>query len=127
MVNENELLVIKRDGRQGAEARFKGIFKIDLTKRNADGIFSKELVVDLLNIADPRGLAPGTQGGVFRFPYFTIEAVLVLDANTLLVTNDNNYPATGGRGADVKDANEFIWLRLPAPLRLAPGVGQPRG
>ena len=125
--NENEYLVIERDSRQGAEARFKRIYKIDLTRRDPNGIFAKELVVDLLNIADPRGLAPSTQGGVFRFPYFTIEAVLVLDANTLLVTNDNNYPATGGRGAEVKDANEFIWLRLPTPLRLAPGVGQPRG
>jgi hypothetical protein len=127
VVNENEYLVIERDSRQGAEARFKRIYKIDLTRRDPNGIFAKELVVDLLNIADPRGLAPSTQGGVFRFPYFTIEAVLVLDANTLLVTNDNNYPATGGRGAEVKDANEFIWLRLPTSLRLAPGVGQPRG
>ncbi|MCS7069744.1 MAG: esterase-like activity of phytase family protein, partial [Meiothermus sp.] len=126
VVNENEYLVIERDGRQGAEARFKRIYKIDLTKRDANGIFTKELVADLLNIADPRGLAPSTQGGVFRFPYLTIEAVLVLDPNTLLVTNDNNYPATGGRGAEVKDANEFIWLRLPTALRLAPGVGQPR-
>ena len=127
VVNENEYLVIERDSRQGAEARFKRIYKIDLTRKDPNGIFAKELVVDLLNIADPRGLAPSTQGGVFRFPYFTIEAVLVLDANTLLVTNDNNYPATGGRSAEVKDANEFIWLRLPTPLRLAPGVGQPRG
>ncbi|GAO75737.1 esterase-like activity of phytase family protein [Meiothermus ruber] len=127
VINDNEYLVIERDARQGAEARFKRIYKIDLNRRDANGIFAKELVVDLLNIADPRGLAPSTQGGVFRFPYFTIEAVLVLDASTLLVANDNNYPATGGRGAEVKDANEFIWLRLPAPLRPAPGVGQPRG
>lgn len=126
VVNDNEYLIIERDGRQGTEARVKRIYKIDLTRRDANGVFAKELVVDLLNIADPRGLAPSTQGGVFRFPYFTIEAVLVLDPTTLLVTNDNNYPATGGRGAGVKDANEFIWLRLPAPLRLAPGVGQSR-
>ncbi|MCS7069371.1 MAG: esterase-like activity of phytase family protein [Meiothermus sp.] len=126
VINDNEYLVIERDSRQGAEARFKRIYKIDLTRRDANGVFVKELVADLLNIADPRGLAPSTQGGVFRFPYFTIEAVLVLDPNTLLVTNDNNYPATGGRGAEIKDANEFIWLRLPAPLRPAPGVGQSR-
>lgn len=124
VINDNEYLVIERDARQGAEARFKRIYKIYLNRRDANGIFAKELVVDLLNIADPRGLAPSTQGGVFRFPYFTIEAVLVLDASTLLVANDNNYPATGGRGAEVKDANEFIWLRLPAPLRPAPGVGR---
>lgn len=126
VVNDNEYLVIERDSRQGAEARFKRIYKIDLTRRDANGVFAKELVADLLNITDPRGLAQSSQGGVFRFPYFTIEAVIVLDPTTLLVTNDNNYPATGGRGAEVKDVNEFIWLRLPAPLRLAPGVGQSR-
>lgn len=126
VVNENEYLVIERDGRQGAEARVKRIYKIDLTKRDSNGILAKELVADLLNISDPRGLSPSSQGGVFRFPYFTVEAVIVLDPNTILVNNDNNYPATGGRGADVKDANEFIWLRLPSALRLAPGVGQSR-
>ncbi|MCS7194287.1 MAG: esterase-like activity of phytase family protein [Meiothermus sp.] len=126
VVNESEFLVIERDNRQGAEARFKRIYRIDLGRRDAEGVFAKELVADLLNIADPQGLSPHTQGGLFRFPYFTIESVLVLDPQTLLVLNDNNYPATGGRGPEVKDANEFIWLRLPAALRLAPGVGQPR-
>jgi glycerophosphoryl diester phosphodiesterase len=54
----------------------------------------------------------------------TIEDILVLDANTILVANDNNYPGTGGRGEEVKDNNEFIWLRLGTPLSLAEGVGQ---
>ncbi|WP_299427785.1 esterase-like activity of phytase family protein [uncultured Meiothermus sp.] len=126
VINENEYLVIERDGRQGDEALFKRIFRIDLTRRDANGVFVKELLVDLLNIADPRGLSRHTREGNFRFPFFTIEAVIVLDANTILVTNDNNFPATGGRGAEVRDPNEFIWLRLPTPLQLAPGVGQSR-
>lgn len=125
VINENEFLVIERDGRQGDEAEFKRIYRIDLTRRDANGVFAKELVVDLLNIADPRFLAPSTRDGLFRFPFFTIEAVIVLDANTILVNNDNNFPATGGRGPEVRDPTEFIWLRLPTPLRLAPGVGQP--
>lgn len=124
VINDNEYLVIERDALQGAAAKIKRIYKIDLTKKDANGIIAKELVADLLNIADPRGLAPSSQNGVFGFPYFTIEDVIVLDANTILVANDNNYPATGGRGADVKDAGEFIWLRLPTPLRLASGVGR---
>ncbi|AFV77371.1 hypothetical protein Theos_2389 (plasmid) [Thermus oshimai JL-2] len=125
VVNEHEYLVIERDNRQGEEARTKRIYKIDLRRKGADGVLAKELLVDLLDIADPRGLAPSTREGTFRFPYFTIESVLVLDPQTLLVINDNNYPATGGRGAGVKDATEFIWLRLPQPLNLAPGVGRP--
>jgi glycerophosphoryl diester phosphodiesterase len=59
-------------------------------------------------------------------PYVTIEDVLVLDANTILVANDNNYPGTGGRGADLKDRNEMIWLKLEKPLTLAAGVGAPK-
>jgi glycerophosphoryl diester phosphodiesterase len=62
--------------------------------------------------------------GVMRFPYVTIENVLVLDASTVLVVNDNNFPATGGRGATMKDRTEFLWLKLDAPLTLAPGVGR---
>ncbi len=124
VVNENEYLVLERDGRQGEGARNKRVYRIDLTRRDANGVFLKELVVDLLNVADPRGLAPSTRNGVFRFPFVTIENLLVLNPYTILVANDNNYPATGGRGADVKDPNEFIWLRLATPLRLAPGVGR---
>lgn len=123
VVNEHEYLVIERDNEQGEKARTKRIYKIDLRRKGPDGVLAKELVVDLLNIADPQGLAPSTREGVFRFPYLTIESVLVLDAQTLLVVNDNNYPATGGRGAGIKDATEFIWLKLPKPLNLAPGVG----
>lgn len=126
VINQNQFLVIERDGRQGDEARFKRIFRIDLTRRDANGIFAKELLVDLLNISDPRGLSRHTRDGTFRFPFFTIEAVIVLDANTILVTNDNNFPATGGRGPQVRDPSEFIWLRLPTPLDLATGVGQAR-
>ncbi len=124
VVNENEYLVLERDGRQGEEARIKRIYKVDLTRKDANGILAKELVADLLNIADPLGLAPSTQDGVFRFPFFTIENLIVLSPDTVLVANDNNYPATGGRGPEVKDNTEFIWLRLATPLRLAPGVGR---
>ena len=55
----------------------------------------------------------------------TIEDVLVLDSETIIVFNDNNYPATGGRGATVKDPNEMLMLKLATPLTLAEGVGTP--
>jgi glycerophosphoryl diester phosphodiesterase len=32
----------------------------------------------------------------------------------LLVVNDNNFPATGGRSSTARDPTEWIWLRLPA-------------
>lgn len=121
-VNEDEYLVIERDSRQGDEARFKRVYLVNLKRKDSQGFVSKELVVDLLNLRDPQGLSPFSQGGAYRFPYFTIEAVLPVDSQTLLLVNDNNYPATGGRGAGVKDPNEFIWIRLARPLNLAPSL-----
>ncbi|MBB6098320.1 glycerophosphoryl diester phosphodiesterase [Deinobacterium chartae] len=124
VVNDNEYLVIERDNHSGDAARFKKIYKVDLSRTDANGYVAKTEVVDLLNIADPQNLAGF--GTTFRFPFVTIEDVLVLDANTLLVINDNNYPATGGRGQNVKDPNEMLWLKLASPLNLAAGVGQAR-
>lgn len=123
-VNATQYLVLERDNGSGPAARTKRVYLVSLSEKNPDGTLKKTLVADLLNVRDPQGLAPSTQGGVFRFPFVTIENIIVLDATTLLIANDNNYPGTGGRGADVKDASEFIWLRLDAPLSLAPGVGR---
>ncbi|WP_221089272.1 glycerophosphodiester phosphodiesterase family protein [Deinococcus aquaedulcis] len=123
-VNASQALVLERDNASGAAARTKRVYLVSLNEKNADGTLKKTLVADLMNVKDPQGLAPSTQGGVFTFPYVTIENLLVLDANTILVANDNNYPGTGGRGADTKDATEFLWLKLDAPLTLAPGVGR---
>jgi hypothetical protein len=126
VINNNEFLVIERDGASGVEARTKHVYKIDLSQQDENGITEKELVADLLQISDPNNLAPSTQEGVFGFPFVTIENVIIVDENTILIANDNNYPGTGGRGEEIKDNNEFIWLRLAAPLELAEGVGQTR-
>jgi len=114
VVNDHEYLVIERDSESGDAAQFKKLVKIDLSRVDDMGFVAKEVVADLLTIADPYDL--GGFGLIFRFPFWTIECVLVLDARTLLVMNDNNYPNGGGRGPDVKDQNEMIWLRLSKPL-----------
>ncbi len=90
VVNDNEYLVIERDGGSGESAKLKRIYRIDLSKKDPDGVVAKELVVDLLAIEDPNQLSPDSKGGKFAFPFLTIENVLVLDATTLLVANDNN-------------------------------------
>ncbi len=123
VVNDNEYLVLERDNGSGGTAKFKRVYKVDLSKKDAQAVVQKELVADLLNISDANKLSPSTVNGVFGFPFVTIEDIVVLNANTVLVANDNNYPGTGGRGADVKDANEFIWLKLEKPLTLGTGVG----
>ncbi|WP_404786992.1 phytase [Altericista sp. CCNU0014] len=120
VINENEYLVIERDNNQGAAAKFKKIFKVDLSQKDKDGYFAKEEVVDLLNVRDPNDL---NQDGStqFTFPFQTIESVVVLDANTILVANDNNYPFSIGRPPAI-DNNEMIQLTLDKPLNLATPV-----
>jgi uncharacterized repeat protein (TIGR01451 family) len=120
VINQNEYLVIERDNNQGAAAKFKKIFKVDLSRKDKDGYFTKEEVVDLLNIKDPNDL---NQDGSsqFVFPFQTIESIVVLDANTLLVGNDNNYPFSIGRPPAI-DNNEIIQLSLSKPLNLATPV-----
>lgn len=118
VINANEYLVIERDGKQGEDASFKKIFKVNLSEVDENGFVAKEELVDLLNIADPNDLN-GDGNTEFDFPFVTIEDVLVLDENTLLVANDNNYPFSVGRGPDI-DNNEIIQIKLNTPLAVDP-------
>ncbi|MBT9598515.1 MAG: esterase-like activity of phytase family protein [Vitreoscilla sp.] len=115
LVNDHQFLVIERNGTEAT--RFKKIYLIDLDVVDANGFVSKTEVVDLMNVADPHDL---NQDGlnVFTFPFVTIEDVLVLDATTLLVINDNNYPGSS-RDPGVPDPTEFLRITLDKPLPLA--------
>ncbi|MBE9156205.1 esterase-like activity of phytase family protein [Nodosilinea sp. LEGE 06152] len=120
-INDSEFLVIERDNNQGEAAEFKKIFKVDLSQIDSEGFVAKTEVVNLLNINDPNDL--NSDGSTsFDFPFVTIEDVLVLDANTLLVANDNNYPFSVGRGPDI-DNNEIIKIQLDQPLNLDARLG----
>ncbi|MEG4805651.1 esterase-like activity of phytase family protein [Microcoleus sp. ARI1-B5] len=116
VINQNEYLVIEREQKQGDAAQLKKIFKIDLSKKDANGYVAKEEVVDLLNIKDPNDLN-GDGSPNFRFPFITIENVLVVDKNTLLVANDNNYKGGAGRPPG-PDQNELLLLKLEKPLNV---------
>ena len=77
---------------------------------------------------------------MFGLPFFTIEAVHVVDARTVLGASDNNFPFSNGRarshsvdrsGPLAADATELILVRLGVPLevdgRLLPVAGgEPR-
>ncbi|MBW4580229.1 MAG: esterase-like activity of phytase family protein [Tildeniella nuda ZEHNDER 1965/U140] len=121
VVNSNEYLIIERDNNQGSAAQFKKIFKVDFSQQDANGFVAKTEIANLLNIQDPDDL--NNDGSTsFNFPFQTIEDVLVLDANTILVANDNNYPFSSGRPPAI-DNNEIIVLQLEQPLNLDPRVG----
>jgi hypothetical protein len=122
-INDHEFLVIERNGIQGTQPNaadmFKKVYKIDLSKVDANGFAEKVEVVDLLDIADPNDLN-GDGRLTFDFPFVTIEDVLIVDANTLLVINDNNYPGNGGRTTVGPDNTEFILVSLDQRLAVAP-------
>lgn len=114
MINAHRFLVIERDGGEGNEARLKQVFLVDLDRTDADGYLTKTLLVDLLAIPDPDRLGGGDQ---FRFPFETIESVVVVDERTIGVVNDNNYPFSPSRaGPGRPQDTEFILIRFDRPL-----------
>jgi hypothetical protein len=111
-IDGKRFLIIERDGGQGATALFKRIY---IAEKKRDGSLAKTLLVDLMNIANPRKL--GGFGTTFTFPFQTIEDVVILDDRRIAVLNDNNFPFSTGRAAGVADNNEWIEISLPKSLR----------
>ena len=120
-INDREFIVIERDGSQANFNGFKKLFKIDISQKDAQGYFPKQELANLLAIQDPSDLN-GDGNKVYAMTFETIEDVLVLDANRVLVANDNNYPFSIGRPPAI-DNNEMVLLQLEAPLDLDPRLG----
>lgn len=117
-VNDHQFLTIERDNGSGPTAVFKRVYLVDDRDRDHDGRLDKTLLVDLMDLANPRHLGgPAAATDPFTLPYVTIEDVELVDADTIAVLNDNNYPGTGGRGA-AKDVNEYLEIDLPKPLEV---------
>jgi hypothetical protein len=97
---------------------------VDLGAPDADGFVRKLGHIDLMAIRDPDGIARqhGDRAAEaprdrFAFPFFTIENVAMVDADHIIVANDNNLPFSAGRHLTRADDNEFILLRVPELLR----------
>jgi hypothetical protein len=113
-VDEHRFLIIERDNEQGDAAKLKRVYLAGTRDRDHDGALDKTLAADLLDLANPKGL--GGFGETFRFPFQTIEDVVILDDRTLGILNDNNFPFSSGRTAGQPDNDEFITVRLPFRL-----------
>ena len=99
-------------------AKFKRVYKIEMTDANAGGPVRKVGSIDLMRIADPARLArkPLTDGAL-AMPFQTIENVDVVDATHIIVGNDNNLPFSASRDPNKADDNEFVLLEVGDFLR----------
>ena len=118
--------MIERDDFQGPPSvanppRQKKLYLFDLDEVDpATGILKKRLLVDLLDIEDPKDIGGpllGDARGTFNFPLQSVESVTPVDDFTLLVGLDNNYPGGNGRVPGTPDGTEIITLRSKVPLR----------
>jgi len=113
MFSDTGGLVIERDSEERDKALLKKVYKVDLEQLGENGFLLKTLVADLLNIHDPLDL---NQDGdeLFSFPFWTIEGIVVLNATTLGIVNDNNYPLGQARdnSGTQPDNSEFILIEV---------------
>lgn len=138
MIDANTALVIERDNGEGTPDKacqenedtttcfsqlpqFKRVYKIAFTPEMAGGAVQKVGYIDLLSIQDPQRQArkPLTDG-VLQFPFFTIENVDVVDAEHIVVGNDNNYPFSSSRNPNQQDDNELVLLEVGELLKAQP-------
>ena len=139
-IDDTRALVIERDNGEGdpslacadAEnptpdcfphpARFKRVVLIDTGERDEEGHVRKIAHIDLMDIADPDGVARLETDTAdetperFTFPFFTIESVRRVDETHIVVAVDNNLPFSSGRKLDEAADNEFVLLAVPELL-----------
>ena len=119
-LDDDRLVSLERDNFQGPAALHKRGFVVDIDDDDTPSgeALPKRQVVDLLQLADPRGISlPGRPGDFglgspFAMPYVTIEAVLPLGGRRLAIVNDTNFGSTG-RNALLPDYSDFIQIRVP--------------
>ena len=129
MIDATSGLIIERDNTEGdaaqacngparpdcfnVPAKFKRVYKIDFAQADADGFVKKVGYIDLMDIQDPNKVArAGAKDGKLTFPFFTIENVEIVDAEHIIVGNDNNLPFSSGRALGKPDDNEFVLLKV---------------
>lgn len=133
-IDDTRALVIERDNGEGdpslacasddksacypIPAKVKHVVLVDTAKVDADGFMHRIGHIDLMDIQDPDGKAivksqaDRDLTGKFTFPFFTIENVMRVDEDHILVANDNNLPFSAGREIGVAANNEFILLNV---------------
>jgi hypothetical protein len=130
MISPTQGMIIERDDHEGTAdkacpagtksencfdqiAKFKRIYKIEMTDANANAPVRKIADIDLMKISDPDKKArKPLNDGVLTFPFFTIENVDIVDGDHIVVGNDNNLPFSSSRDPNKADDNEFVLLKV---------------
>ncbi|MFV2029331.1 esterase-like activity of phytase family protein [Neisseria sp. S1] len=137
MIDTNRALIIERDNGEGIAEKackptdkdttrcfsnlpkFKRVYLVRFGKNNIGQNVEKLGYIDLLNIQDPDKIAKKPLSeGVFKFPFFTIENVDIVDDKHIIVGNDNNLPYSSSRDPNKADDNEMILLNVESLLKL---------
>jgi hypothetical protein len=119
VLDGRRLLLIERDNGMGPQSVVKRLVVTDLDAAGSDGVLPRRTAVDLMRVADPYGVStparPGEYGvgDLFSFPLQSVESVLPLGGNRVLVANDNNFPGNDGRIPGRPDDTELIVLDVP--------------
>ncbi|MHC5224744.1 esterase-like activity of phytase family protein [Ignatzschineria sp. LJL83] len=136
MIDDEYALIIERDNGEGVVEfacqgdvtptcfdtanlpEIKRVYKIKMNGDNQNQNVEKIGYIDLLNIQDPNQVArKELSSGNFVFPFFTIENVDIVDAETIIVGNDNNLPFSSSRAPNKADDNELVLLNVAELLQ----------
>ena len=135
MIDASMGLIIERDNGEGTAdkacpegqkrtdcfhdlAKFKRVYKVEMSDANVGGEIRKVGYIDLMNIQDPQRLAKKPlNNGVLTFPFFTIENVDIVDSTHIVVGNDNNLPFSSSRDPNKADDNELVLLEVGGLLQ----------
>lgn len=90
-INDHEFLVLERNSAVNlSDKPFKKIYLVDFNKAIDKQPLEKRELVDLMQLKDPQDLNKDGKTD-YAFAYSHIENLLIIDKDTLLVANDNNY------------------------------------
>ena len=115
LTKDGRLLMLERDDFRGSEAQLKKVFEVeDFTDAEAGSTVKKELMADLLGIANPGkiGMVSDARaygvGDPFQFALLSVETIIQLEDGRYLTALDNNFPGDDGRYRGKPDDTEMI-------------------
>lgn len=115
LTKDGRLLMLERDDFLGSEAQLKKVFEVkDFADAKAGSTLKKDLMADLLNIANPGkiGMVSDARaygvGDPFQFALLSVETIIQLEDGRYLTALDNNFPGDDGRYRGKPDDTEMI-------------------